>query len=239
MSLSSGEPTYVSKQSSSCTPCIYHSAADMTVSQSICSTKPGQTGFRKVTSIGEPSPCPIPGLASGVLEMRVKEGTKIRNLLHFAISRLQGEEHVDPVSQVMFTGLGRAITKTITCAEIVKRKVQGLHQVSKLQYRNIQEVWENQKGERVNVCKTVPSICILLSKEPLDTQELGYQCPTETSFRSDDVEHAGATATTRKRPFSDSPHVILHNVKRTAMRHDRQYYKRKKPVKYPNIDSTV
>lgn len=128
MSLSSGELTYVSKQSSSCpSPVfeIYHSAADMTTSQSVCSSKPGQTGFRKVTSIGEPSPCPIPGIGSGVLEMCVKEGTKIRNLLHFAISYLQGEEHVAPVSQAMFTGLGRGITKTITCAEIVKHKVQG------------------------------------------------------------------------------------------------------------------
>ncbi|KAI5627078.1 ribonuclease P/MRP 25 subunit, partial [Silurus asotus] len=136
-----------------------------------------QTGFRKLTSIWEPSPCTIPGLGSGVLEMRVKEGTKIRNLLHFAISRFQGEGHVSPVSQVMFSGLGRAITKTITCTEIVKRNVQGLHQVSKLQYRNILEIWENQEGERVNECKTVPSICILLSKEPLDPQELGYQSP--------------------------------------------------------------
>lgn len=69
---------------------------------------------------------------------RCAEGTKIQSLLHFAISRLQGDGHVDPVSQVMFTGLGQAITKTITCAEIVKRKVQGLNQVSKLQYRKIQ-----------------------------------------------------------------------------------------------------
>ncbi|XP_053093176.1 ribonuclease P protein subunit p25a [Pangasianodon hypophthalmus] len=225
MSLSSEELTYVSKQSSSCTPPvfeIYHSAADMTVSQSVCSSKPGQTGFRKVTSIGESSPCPIPGLGSGVLEMRVKEGTKIRNLLHFAISRLQGEGHVAPISQVMFTGLGRAITKTITCAEIVKRKVQGLHQVSKLQYRNIQEVWENQEGERVNVRKTVPSICILLSKEPLDPQELGYQSPTETSSRSEEEEQAGATASTGKRSFRHSSHGILPNAKRTAMGHSRQ-----------------
>lgn len=218
MSLSSGELTYVSKQSSSCTPPvfeIYHSAADMTMSQSVCSSKPGQTGFRKVTSTGEPSPCPIPGIGSGVPEMRVKEGTKIRNLLHFAISRLQGEGHVAPVSQAMFTGLGRAITKT--CAEIVKRKVQGLYQVSKLQYRNIQEVWENQEGERVNVRKTVPSICILLSKEPLDPQELGYQSPTETGSRSEEKECAGATATTGKRPYRNSSHVILPNTKRIAM----------------------
>lgn len=47
---------------------IDHSAADMTVSQSVYSIKPGQTLFRKVTSTGEPSQCPIPGLGSGLLE---------------------------------------------------------------------------------------------------------------------------------------------------------------------------
>lgn len=84
------------------------------------------------------------------------------------------------------------ITKTITFTEIVKHKVQGLHQLSKLQYRNIQEVWENQEGVRVNVHKTVPSIYILLSKKPVDPQELGYQSPTETSSRSEEKEHAAA-----------------------------------------------
>lgn len=222
MLLSTGMLTYDSKQSSSCTAPVFEthqSAADMTVSQSVCFTVPGQTGFKKVTSIKEPSACPIPGLGSGILEMCVKEGSKIRNLLRFAISRLKDEGHVAPVSQVMFTGLGGAITKTITCAEIVKRKVQGLHQVSKLQYRNIQEVWENQEGESVKVRKTVPSICILLSKEPLDPQELGYQAPAETSSRSDEKTHAGASETTGKRPFSHSSHVIMSNAKRIAIAH--------------------
>lgn len=225
MSLDSEELTGVSKQSSSCTSPffeVYYSAADKTVSQRGSSSKQGLTGFRKVTSTSKPSVYPIPGLGSGVLEMRVKEGTKIRNLLHFAVSRLEGEGHVDPVSQVMFTGLDRAITKTITCAEIAKRKVRGLYQVSKLQYRTIQEVWENQEGESVNVHKTVPSICILLSKEPLDPQELGYQSPTEKSYRSEEKEHAGATANTRKRLFRHSSHGILPTAKRTAIGHDKQ-----------------
>lgn len=89
--------------------------------------------------------------------------------------------------------------------------------MSKLQYRTIQEVWENQEGERVNVRKTVPSICTLLSKEPLDPQELGYQSPTATSSKSEEKESVGATATTGKRPYRHSSHVILPKAKRTAM----------------------
>lgn len=97
--------------------------------------------------------------------MPVKKGTKILNLLQFAISHLHGEEYVASVFQVIFTGLGWAITKSITCAEIVKCKVQGLQQVSKLQYMYIERVLENQVSERMNVRKTVPLICINFSKE--------------------------------------------------------------------------
>lgn len=67
-------------------------------------------GFRKIRSTGEPIQNPIPGLASEVLEMRVKEGSKIRNLLGFAMSRIEGDENM----QVLFSGTGRAVTKTIT-----------------------------------------------------------------------------------------------------------------------------
>lgn len=74
------------------------------------SKTPDLGGFRKIRSTGEPIPNPIPGLASDVLEMRVKEGSKIRNLLGFAMSRIEG----DGQTQVLFSGTGRAVTKTIT-----------------------------------------------------------------------------------------------------------------------------
>ncbi|XP_072529496.1 ribonuclease P protein subunit p25a [Salminus brasiliensis] len=175
----------------------------MAGSPNACSSKPAQEGFRRVSSTGEPSSCPIPGLGPGVLEMRVKEGSKIRNLVGFAMSRLQGEGPMAPVSQVMFTGIGRAITKTITCAEIMKRNVQGLHQVSKLQYRTVREVWQSQEDEGVQmtVLKNVPAIYIFLSKEPLDPLELGYQSPAETSSSSEENTCGDATESSRKRPL--------------------------------------
>ncbi|KAL7858112.1 hypothetical protein AOLI_G00182140 [Acnodon oligacanthus] len=209
MFLPRGELTYVSRQSST-------SATNMTETQNACSTKPGQGGLRKISSAGEPSPCPIPGVGPGVLEMRVKEGSKIRNLLGFAMSRLQGEGHAVPVTQVVFTGMGRAITKTITCAEIVKRKVQGLHQVSKLQYRTVREVWQSQEDEAVQmtVLKNVPAIYILLSKEPLDPQELGYQSPAETGSSLVEQKSGDATEVSRKRPLSPSSQKTQASIKR-------------------------
>ncbi|XP_020331849.1 uncharacterized protein LOC109884272 [Oncorhynchus kisutch] len=184
----------------------------------------GQSGFRRVCTTDEPTACPIPGLAAGVLEMRVKEGSKIRNLLGFVMARMQREEQevdgsqiqtmlsvkegvtVDRIQmgkrqgegvmdigrsqtrtglrvrQVVFTGSGKGITKTITCVEILKRKLGGLHQLSKLHYKTVSEVWESQETDmtpmsRMTVHKTVPAISILLSKHPLDPSEPGYQPP--------------------------------------------------------------
>uniref|UniRef100_A0A3Q3EHI9 Ribonuclease P and MRP subunit p25 n=1 Tax=Kryptolebias marmoratus TaxID=37003 RepID=A0A3Q3EHI9_KRYMA len=131
--------------------------------------------YRKTRS--EDSACPIPGLPANTLHMRVKEGSKIRNLLRLATARMQGEGGDGggtPVRQVVFTGSGRGITKTVTCVEILKRKVAGLHQLSKLYYKTVTETWGSPG---LTVDRTVPAICILLSKDPLDPQEPGYQPP--------------------------------------------------------------
>ncbi|XP_039540256.1 ribonuclease P protein subunit p25b [Pimephales promelas] len=150
-------------------------------------------GFKKVCRIEEDSVCPFPGLAADVLEMRVKEGSKIRNLMGFAMTRMQ-----DGLRQVVFSGSGRAVTKTITCAEITKRKIAGLHQITKLQYRGLREIWESQDGgdSEMTIHRTLPSIRILLSKDPLDPLEPGYQPP---ALREGEASHAPG-----KRPL-DSP----------------------------------
>lgn len=139
-------------------------------------------GFKKVCRIEEESLCPFPGLPAGVLEMKVKEGSKIRNLMGFAMARMQDETRDGSragLRRVVFTGSGRAVTKTITCAEIMKRKICGLHQMTKLQYKSLREVWESQEDgdSEMTVHRTLPSISILLSKEPLDPLEPGYQPP--------------------------------------------------------------
>ncbi|CAL8359424.1 unnamed protein product [Lota lota] len=140
-----------------------------------------QSNFRRVRRREDPNPHPIPGLPADILHMRVKEGSKIRNLLRFAAARMQGQGQggVGGLRQVVFTGSGRSLTKTITCVEILKRQVGGLHQVSKLCNKTVSEAWDSlQKGvPGVTVCRTVPALTILLSKDPLDPQEPGYQPP--------------------------------------------------------------
>ncbi|XP_008118947.2 ribonuclease P protein subunit p25 [Anolis carolinensis] len=166
--------------------------------------------FRKVKTSEEESPLPFSGLPPNVVEMKVKEGSKIRNLMGFAMGRMALGE----TRQIVFSGCGRAVTKTITCVEIMKRKLGGLHQLTKVRYKTLKEVWEDkdprQEGqvEHLTVHKNVPSICILLSKDPLDPNQMGYQPPEppetlwidEGSSREDG---SGATSTKGiKRSFS-------------------------------------
>ncbi|XP_040894164.1 ribonuclease P protein subunit p25-like protein [Toxotes jaculatrix] len=157
------------------------------------STKLGESNFRRISRTEESCPYPIPGLAADILHMRVKEGSKIRNLLRFVTARMQEEgrnNNGTSLRQVVFTGSGRGVTKTITCVEILKRKIGGLHQVSKLYYKTVNEVWENpqQGAPGKTMQRTVPAICILLSKDPLDSQEPGYQAPQSLSVPTEDTE---------------------------------------------------
>ncbi|KAM9352335.1 ribonuclease P protein subunit p25a [Symphorus nematophorus] len=188
------------------------------------SLSPKLGNFRRVSRTEDSGPYPIPGLAADILHMRVKEGSKIRNLLRFATARMQGESSGTSLGQVVFTGSGRGVTKTITCVEILKRKVGGLHQVSKLYYKTVNEVWESpqQGAAGVSVQRTVPAICILLSKDPLDPQEPGYQPPQTLSVPTEDVErcrpallrpaHSPASQHTAKRVCLDDWSVRTSKV---------------------------
>uniref|UniRef100_A0A8C6LLW4 Ribonuclease P and MRP subunit p25 n=1 Tax=Nothobranchius furzeri TaxID=105023 RepID=A0A8C6LLW4_NOTFU len=187
---------------------------------------PKREGFKKVCRTEEESPCPFPGLPSGVLEMRVKEGSKIRNLMGFAMARMQGEKAGSGegassagLRQVVFTGSGRAVTKTITCAEIMKRKVGCLHQLTKLQYKVVKEVWESDQGgaSEMTVHRTVPSISILLSKDPLDPREPGYQPPEALSALWEDKDGAEPAAPTCKRPHVAASHSSFLQPKRLCL----------------------
>ncbi|KAM6202147.1 ribonuclease P protein subunit p25 [Rhynchocyon petersi] len=134
---------------------------------------------------GGPDSGPFADLAPGAVHMRVKEGSKIRNLLAFATASM-----AQPATRaIVFSGCGRATTKTVTCAEILKRRLAGLHQVTRLRYRSVREVWQSLPPEptpghppkeppaSLSVLKNVPGLAILLSKDALDPCQLGYQPP--------------------------------------------------------------
>lgn len=137
----------------------------------------GMENFRKVKTSEQKGPSPFPGLPAGVPEMKVKEGSKIRNLMGFSVARMGAEG----TRQIVFSGCGRAVTKVVTCVEILKRKLPGLQQATKVHYKTLEEVWEKDDPrrpghvERLVVHKNVPAISILLSKDPWAPREEGHQ----------------------------------------------------------------
>ncbi|XP_015265248.1 PREDICTED: ribonuclease P protein subunit p25-like protein [Gekko japonicus] len=133
--------------------------------------------YQKSKTVEKPAPLPFSNLPADIIEMKVKDGSKIRNLMGYAIAKME----MEPVRQVLFSGAGKAISKTITCVEIMKRRLKSLHQITKVFFRQTEEIWEPIVPEvgldPLTVKRNVPAICILLSKDPLDTQEPGYQAP--------------------------------------------------------------
>ncbi|MGH0130710.1 UNVERIFIED_CONTAM: hypothetical protein FKN15_026558 [Acipenser sinensis] len=133
--------------------------------------------YRKARTVELPCPPPFTGLPPDTPEVKVKDGSKIRNLMGFAIGRMESEA----ARHILFSGTGKAVAKTISCVEILKRRVKGLHQLTRLLYRHIEEHWEPLVPEAgldtLTVKKNVPVIWVLLSKDPLDMAEPGYQAP--------------------------------------------------------------
>ncbi|XP_054244102.1 ribonuclease P protein subunit p25 [Indicator indicator] len=176
----------------------------------------GMENFRKVRTSEEESPLPFSDLPPDVVEMKVKEGSKIRNLMNYAMAQMELKGR----RQIVFSGCGRAVTKTITCVEIMKRKLGGLHQVTKVRYKTLLEVWENQDplpggpAQNLTVHKNVPSICILLSRDPLDPNETGYQPPEpQPGLEAQPTEAAedisGASTKGLKRPLPPPREELL------------------------------
>ncbi|NWH71482.1 RPP25 protein, partial [Piaya cayana] len=167
--------------------------------------------FRKVRTSEEESPLPFPDLPPDVVEMKVKEGSKIRNLMNFAMAQME----LKGSRQIVFSGCGRAVTKTITCVEIMKRKLGGLHQITKVRYKTLVEVWENQDplpdspAQNLTVHKNVPSICILLSRDPLDPNQMGYQPPELQPGLSQAEGTSSSSTKGLKRPMPASHEELL------------------------------
>ena len=102
---------------------------------------------------GGPGSGPFADLAPGAVHMRVKEGSKIRNLLAFATASM-----AQPATRaIVFSGCGRATTKTVTCAEILKRRLAGLHQVTRLRYQSVRELWQSLPPEPRQPTHPAPS----------------------------------------------------------------------------------
>ncbi|CAL1293513.1 unnamed protein product [Larinioides sclopetarius] len=115
-------------------------------------------------------------LPDNILVVRVKRGSKVKNIMGFVEITMKDENN----RQLVFSGCGDAIEKTITCVEITKTKFKDLHQITRLSVLSVVEFWEPKQPDldRLQVTREIPTVSILLSKDPLDSSELGYQAPS-------------------------------------------------------------
>uniref|UniRef100_A0A8C5PSX7 Ribonuclease P/MRP subunit p25 like n=1 Tax=Leptobrachium leishanense TaxID=445787 RepID=A0A8C5PSX7_9ANUR len=155
---------------------------------------------------------PIPGLPSDLIEMKVKDGSKIRNLMGFALGRMEAEH----VRQIAFSGSGKALGKVITCVEIMKRKIQDMHQITKICFKEAEEIWEPIVPEvgldALTVKRNIPAIFVLLSKDQLDVKEPGYQAPA--SYDTLWIQELKEETVGQKRRRAGAARGGLHNIPR-------------------------
>jgi DNA-binding protein len=105
-----------------------------------------------------------------------------RNYISYSMNLLTAEGE-KAQSTIVLRAMGRAINKTINICEIIKRRVPGLHQLTKLESNTLVDNFEPlvQGLDPKEITRTVSAISITLSKEPLDTTDPGYQPPLDES----------------------------------------------------------
>ncbi|XP_057503041.1 glycine-rich cell wall structural protein 2-like [Actinidia eriantha] len=108
-------------------------------------------------------------------EIRITSQGRMRNYITYAMTLLQEKGS----AEIVFKAMGRAINKTVTIVELIKRRIAGIHQVTSIQSTDITDTWEPLEEGLLPLETTrhVSMITITLSKEELDTSSVGYQPP--------------------------------------------------------------
>eukprot|EP01065_Artemidia_motanka_P028628 TRINITY_DN340_c1_g1_i1.p1 TRINITY_DN340_c1_g1~~TRINITY_DN340_c1_g1_i1.p1 ORF type:complete len:416 (+),score=122.85 TRINITY_DN340_c1_g1_i1:89-1249(+) len=85
---------------------------------------------------------------------------------------------------VQLLAQGSAVGKAVLVAEVTKRRVKGVHQISTLTTETVSDVYEPKKGdgEKVTVERVLAGIKIQLSLDQLDASTMGYQAPLDESL---------------------------------------------------------
>ncbi|KAL8459184.1 hypothetical protein ACS0TY_036597 [Phlomoides rotata] len=108
-------------------------------------------------------------------EIRITSQGRMRSYITYAMTLLQekGSE------EIVFKAMGRAINKTVTIVELIKRRIVGLHQITAIQSTDITDTWEPlEEGlQTLETTRKVSMVTITLSKKELDTANIGYQTP--------------------------------------------------------------
>ncbi|KAG2698277.1 hypothetical protein I3760_07G143700 [Carya illinoinensis] len=124
-------------------------------------------------------------------EIRITSQGRMRNYITYAMSLLQEEKGS---SEIVFKAMGRAINKTVTIVELIKRRIVGLHQNTSIGSTDITDTWEPLEEGLLPLETTrhVSMIIITLSKKELNTSSVGYQPPLPVEQRAHQMVVVGA-----------------------------------------------
>ncbi|GMH04639.1 hypothetical protein Nepgr_006479 [Nepenthes gracilis] len=108
-------------------------------------------------------------------EIRITSQGRMRSYITYAMTLLQEKGS----NEIVFKAMGRAINKTVTIVELIKRRIAGLHQITSIGSTDITDTWEPLEEGLLPLETTrhVSMITITLSMKELDLSNIGYQPP--------------------------------------------------------------
>ncbi|KAJ9468563.1 hypothetical protein DIPPA_30330 [Diplonema papillatum] len=110
-------------------------------------------------------------------EFKVGPVRSTRTYISSAIDVLDKGEH----RNIVLLGRGQTISKVVNIAEVLKRRIPGLHQLTETESTEVVDVYEpkdpTKSLEKQEVSKYICGLSITLSLDPLDTSKPGYQQP--------------------------------------------------------------
>nr|CCC90090.1 unnamed protein product [Trypanosoma congolense IL3000] len=125
-------------------------------------------------------------------EIRVAATHGAGGCITYAIALLRGEDGKTQHDTVKISAMGSAIRTAVYVAEVLRRRVPGLHQTIDISSEVIRDEYEGigEKKDKVEVERKVSTILITLSLKPLDTKHIGYQAPLpESEVREEEREY--------------------------------------------------
>eukprot|EP00257_Ricinus_communis_P018554 XP_015577301.1 ribonuclease P protein subunit p25-like protein [Ricinus communis] len=132
-------------------------------------------------------------------EIRITSQGRMRSYISYAMTLLQEKGS----NEIVFKAMGRAINKTVTIVELIKRRIVGLHQITAIGSTDIIDTWEPLEEGLLPLETTrhVSMITITLSKKELNTSTVGYQppLPAEQVKGSVEFDYEGEVSPNRGR----------------------------------------
>ncbi|KAL9654719.1 hypothetical protein ABK040_008516 [Willaertia magna] len=129
-------------------------------------------------------------------EIRITGQGRSRNIITYAVALLdptllpkdekvventtnQSSSQQQQYDAVVLKAMGKAIQKAVTIAEVLKRRVPNLHQITSIESQTIEDQYAPQEEglDTKTQTRIKSSITITLSKKPIDKSHVGYQEP--------------------------------------------------------------